>query len=198
MTWPGEKDNYTIKDWPHAERFMTTAARSVGNPKKWPFNTIMFDTINAGYDIAYKHVNETGRPNRDPRQIFGEANEKLLWLVNEWSLLSREQGLNVIFVCHAEEKQEGENGPMLLRMSVTPGVIKGMYQKVSAIGALQEFPGYRKLTLKNTPRIVAKYHQPQTGPQLPLEIKKPDLGKMILHAKGIEPYVQPAEKDANK
>jgi hypothetical protein len=143
------------------------------------------------YELAYKEVSGRGSANRDGRQIFGDANDLVLGVIRQWSSLARETGINVVFVTHAEEKQETENGPLLLRMAVTPGVVKGMYQAVSTIGCLLEMPGPRhprKLLLHNTVKVVAKVHQPRTGPQVPLEIIDPDLGDLIEHFKGVKPY----------
>ena len=146
------------------------------------------------YDLAYAHVVSTSNA-RDGRQIFGEANELVLSLVKQWSVLARETGINVFFVAHSEEKQEGENGPIYLRMAVTPGVVKGMYQAVSNIGCLLELrQGKRRLYLHNTTKIIAKVHQPRTGPQLPNEIDDPNMGKIIDHVKGARPYPTTTKK----
>jgi len=188
MAWPGEKDNGKIRSWEHASSFLATLAQRT-TAGKHPFKTIQFDTVNSMYDFAYKHVIAKGGPNRDGRQIWGEANDLVLEVVSQWASLAKDTGINVVFVCHSEEKQDGENGPIVLRMAVTPGVVKGMYQRVSTIGCLLEMPGgKRKLYLHNTAKIVAKVHQPQSGNKLPLEISDPNLGRMIEHVKGIRPY----------
>jgi len=187
--WPGgDENNGVIRDWRHFKAFSDKLVRT-----KHPFKTIQFDTISSAYDLAYKQSISTGNPNRDGRSIFGDANDLILEVVREWATISRERGINVVFICHAEEKQSGENGPILLRPSVTPGVVKGMYQAVSMIGCLQEKIGpgnHRKLTLHNTAKVVAKIHQPKTGPQIPLEITDPDIGRIIEHVRKVRPYPQ--------
>lgn len=195
MVWPGSEENAgVIRDWRHFKAFSDKLVRS-----KHPFQTLQFDTISSAYDLAYKDVIARGNPNRDGRAIFGEANDMVLDVVSEWATISREKGINVFFICHAEEKQDGENGPIYLRPSVTPGVVKGMYQKVAMIGCLQEKPGpgnHRKLLLHNTVKVVAKIHQPRTGPQIPLEITDPDIGRIIEHVKKIRSYPTPAKEQA--
>jgi len=192
MTWPGEKQGGVVKSWQQISAFSAQMLR-----RKHPFKTVAFDTINGMYDLAYQNVTERGSPNRDGRQIFGEANDLVLGIVKDWCMAARETGINVVFSAHSEEKQDGENGPLVLRMSITPGVVKGTYQRVSNVGCLLELPGvgrHRKLYLHNTAKIVAKVHQPKSGPQLPLEIVDPDLGKMIDHIKGVKPYPKPEVK----
>jgi AAA domain len=183
MTWPRDGK---IKGWSHAAAFLSSLAR-----RSHPFKTILFDTVNSMYDLAYKSVIESGNPSRDKRQIYGDANDKVLAVIREWAMYSRENGLNVVFICHSEERQDGEDGPIYLRPSITPGVIKGVYQCISTVGCLIEMPGIghkRKLYLHNTAKIVAKVHQPKTGAQLPLEIVQPDLGRMIEHVKKVRSY----------
>lgn len=181
--WPKDK---AVQSTQQAAAFLSKLQRM-----KHPFQTIMFDTMNSAHKLAYKEELTKGGPNRDGRQVYGGANDWVLDIIYTWSMRARETGINVIFIMHSEEVKDGENGPIVLRPSVTPGVIKGMHQAVSAVGCLLEMPGTghtRKLYLHNTAKISAKMHQPQSGQLLPLEIVNPDLGRMIEHVKGIRPY----------
>ena len=183
MVWPGVDLGGQIESWRQFDAFNTRLVR------KNPFKTIVFDTVSSGYNYAYREIIGKSSARRDGRQEFGDANQLIIDLVAEWANLSREQGINVIFTCHAEEKQEGENGPINLRPSVTPGVVKGMYQRVSTIGFLEENrQGKRKLILHNTVKVVAKHHQPRSGNSLPLEIPDPNMGRIIDHIKGKQSY----------
>jgi AAA domain len=185
MVWPGEEMGGQIESWKQIDEFTGKLLRM-----KHPFKSIMFDTMGAGYDFAYRHVTGKSSNRRDGRQEFGEANQLILDLVSAWAVQSREQGINVIFSTHAEEKDETiGTGPTAtkvtkLRMSVTPGVVKGMYQRVSTIGYLDErSSGERRLILHNTVKVIAKVHQPRSGTPLDLEIKDPNLGTIIDHFK---------------
>lgn len=192
--WPGENvNNGVIKSW---DAFASFSAKLLSR-QKLPHKTYMFDTISSAYNLAHKKSLRSGNPNRDPRQIFGEANDMMLDVFREWATASRERGVNVFFICHSEEKQDGENGPLKLRPTVTPGVIKGMYQAVSMIGALVPAPqNHRKLILHPTMKVVAKVHQPKTGPQLPLEIIDPDMARIVEHIKKVRSYPVPEKKRA--
>lgn len=194
MVWPGPDTNKgVIKDWPMYKTF-STQIRS----RTHPFKTFQFDTINSMYDLAYQQALKTAGANRDPRHIFGIANDLVIGEIDAWKTYGREKGYNVIFVCHSEEKQDGENGPLMIRMQVTPGVVKAIMQKVSTVGCLLVVLGKRKLYLHNTARIIAKHHQPQTGDQLPLEISEPNFGRILEHVRGIRKYPPPAKKEPAK
>jgi hypothetical protein len=185
MVWPGVKQGGKVGSWDKANAFLT---RLQG--REHPFKSIMFDTLNRAAELALRKVRESGNPNRDGRQIFGEANDMVLQLVETWATLSRERGINVIFTCHAREVQEGENGPVYIRPDVTPGIVRGLYQKVSTIGYLEDARTNRprKLITHNTARVVAKNHQPRSGPQVPTDISDPDLGKIIDHVRHVKRY----------
>lgn len=190
MVWPGVKQGGKIKNWTQIEGF---CARLLTG--KHPFKAIMFDTLNSAYDkFALPHIQEQNPASRDPRQIFGQANDLVLKLIQDFCGVAREQGLNVLFTGHAEEKQVGENGPIIARPKITPGVVLGLNQRVSIIGYLhpRTAASPRKLQLEPSPKATAKIHQPRTGPQVPGNIKNPDLGLLINHLKHRKPY--PTEK----
>jgi AAA domain len=188
MVWPGEKQRGKVGSWLRACAFMDRLLR--GNH---PFGSIMLDTLNSAYDkFILPPIQEQMGERADGRQVYGKANDELLRYIRAFAAMSRERGTNILFVVHAEEKEEktGDTTRIYIRPSVTPGVIKGMYQSISTIGYLE--PGRlkspRKLILHPTVKVVAKHHQPRTGPQIPSEISDPDLGLLIDHAKGVRPY----------
>lgn len=190
MVWPGVKQQGRIRNWAQIETF--TAKLLKGGH---PFKSIMFDTLNSAYDkFALPWIQEQDSAARDPRQTFGKANDLLLRLIQDFCGVAREQGLNVLFTGHAEEKQVGENGPIIARPKITPGVVLGLNQRVSIIGYLHPKIGAtpRKLQLEPSPKATAKIHQPRTGPKVPGMIKDPDLGLLIDHLKHGKPY--PKEK----
>jgi hypothetical protein len=152
-----------------------------------PFEVIVFDTLSAAQRLTLQKVMKASpTPDMPSMPEWGKSNELLLQLVREWCALAKETGINVIFNCHAEEVKDESTGTVLIRMSLTPGVIKGVYQAVSSIGYLAEDPksGKRKLLLRSTNKVLAKYRQPLTGPQLPLEIDDPSIEKILKHRKG--------------
>ena len=161
-----------------------------------PFKTIGFDTLSAAQRLTLQKVMKASpTPDMPSQPEYGKANELLLDLVRKWCEVSRRYGVNVIFNCHAVEEKDESTGIVLIRMSLTPGVIKGVYQAVDSIGYIAADPktNRRRLLLRETPKVLAKFRQPQSGPQLPLEIDDPDLGNIIEHVKGIEPFTAPAE-----
>lgn len=186
MVWPGEAQGGKIRNWSQIDSFCSKLLTG-----KHPFKSVMFDTLNSAYDkFALPDVKARNPGARDPRQIYGEANDMIIALVRNFCAVAREQGLNVLFVCHAEEKQVGENGPIYIRPKITPGVVQGINQQVSLIGYLSP-PGLNKprtLQLSPSKMIASKIHQPRTGPQLPEKIVDPDLGKLIDHLKRRRPY----------
>lgn len=144
--------------------------------------TLGVDTLSAAQRLTLKKVMKSSpTPDMPSQPEYGKSNELLLAFVRDWCGLARETGINVIFNCHAEEVKDESTGMVLIRMSLTPGVIKGVYQAVSAIGYLAEDPksSQRTLLFKTTGKVLAKYRQPQSGDQLPLEIRNPSLGAIF-------------------
>ena len=189
--WPGAKTNGKIENWQRAAAFCDSLVT-----RKHPFKSICLDTLNSAYDkFLFPMAEAEVRAGTDLRQIYGRANDELLRIIRQFAAMSRDRGINVLFCCHDEEKQVGENGPIYIRPSVTPGVIKGMYQSISTVGYLEVTksldktkPAPRKLITQPTARIVAKNHQPRSGRQIPAELIDPDLGKLIDHIRGVRPY----------
>jgi len=154
-----------------------------------PFDVIGFDTVSALYRLALQKVMVSSPTPQMPSQPeYGKANELVLELVRSWCAIAREHGLVVVFCSHAEEIKDEATNIVLIRMALTPGVIKGMFQCVSAIGYLEENTrsAQRKLLLKSNGKVLAKFRQPQSGPQLPLEIVNPSLGAILDHKRGVK------------
>lgn len=189
QVWPGEDKKGKISSYGQIQSISTRLLSG-----RHPFKCIMFDTLNSLYDkFALPDVKARNPGAKDPRQLYGEANDMVLELVSNFSALAREKGLNVVFTCHAEEKQVGENGPIFIRPKITPGVVQGINQRVSLIGYLSPpVMGVRTLQLAPSKLITAKIHQPRTGQQVPDKLKNPDLGKLIDTLKYKKPY--PKEK----
>lgn len=195
MVWPGKKQGGKVESWLKACAFMDRLLRG-----KHPFGSIMLDTLNSAYDkFILPPIQEQMGERADGRQVYGKANDELLRYIRAFAAMSRERGTNVCFICHAEEHKDGENGPLVIRPAVTPGVVKGMYQSVSTIGYLDPGSGRlrpRKLVLHPTIKVVAKNHQPLSGTRIPDEISNPDLGLLIDHMKGVRTF--PKQKEPEK
>lgn len=183
--WPGTRQNGRIANW---QQVRTFTGKLLSSPH--PFTSIMFDTLNSAYDkFALPYAKQENPGAKDNRQLYGAANDEVLRLVGDFCAAAREKGWNVLFTGHAEEKQVGENGPMIIRPKISPGVILGLNQRVSIIGYLHPpLAGVRKLQLEPSPRITSKIHQPRSGPQVPGTIKNADLGLLINHMKHHKPY----------
>jgi hypothetical protein len=159
---------------------------------KHPFKTIVMDTGNNLYRYALADVKASGNPNRDPRQLYGEANDRVNQIIIAFAeKLAQEQGINVIWCWHAEEVKEGQGDTVkvYIRPDATPGVLKTIYQYHSTIGYLEErTQGKRRLYLHNTLKIIAKVHQPDDEDAVAVEIDNPDIGRLIDHLRGVRKY----------
>lgn len=191
--WPGVKQGGKIKSWSQIESFTSRILSG-----SHPFKAIQFDTLNSLYDkFALTDVKARNPSAKDPRQVYGEANDMVLGLVRNFTGIARERGIHVLFTCHSEEKQVGENGPIYTRPKITPGVVLGMNQMVSLIGYLDppRLGKPRTLQLAASRLIATKIHQPRSGPQVPDKISSPDLGLLIDHLKYHKPYPKGKQDD---
>jgi len=180
MIWP-KKDPKTGKvpvvTWDMLDSLSTKLLN-----KPHPFKIICFDTMSKMQRLALKKVMKASATPEMPSQPeYGKANELVNTLIEDWCGHARENNLCVIFNCHAEEEQDGD--VVLIRMSLSPGVRKVMYQAVSTIGYLSSNARTeeRQLLLKSTNKITAKIRQPRSGKQIPLEIKNPSIAKILEH-----------------
>jgi len=158
------------------------------------YRTIGFDSITAAYRLCLAYVMKSSpTPDMPSQPEYGKANELMLAVIRDMKeSFSVRKGWNVVYTAHAEEMKDESTGTVLIRMAITPGVVKGLYQIVDAIGYLSESPKdrTRRMILKNTPKVVAKYRQPQSGPQVPLELDNPNLGRLLEHVKGTRTFPQ--------
>jgi hypothetical protein len=172
------------KDWLDCEKISRTLLH-----KKHDFETVCWDTLTSLQRFALKNVmSASATPQMPNMGEYGKANEMVVALVDDWCSAARERGINVVFNVHAEEVKDESTGVVLIRMSLTPGAMKGVYRAVDTIGyiAEQNTKDGRafRLLLHSNNRIVAKHHQPEEGDGIiPLEIDAPDLGKIIAKSK---------------
>jgi len=191
MVWP-RRDPRTGKvpkiSWRDFEQ-VNTQLKSRLAQGTLPFEVICFDTLSAMQRLTLEQVMaSTGTNPSQPE--WGKSNELLLQVVRDWCALSRETGINVVFNCHAQEVIDDSTKSVLIRMALTPGVISGINQAVSAIGYLSASKPdartkevQRALLLHQTTKVLAKFRQPRTGPQLPSEIPNPSLAQILEHRK---------------
>lgn len=183
QVWPRKGG---VRSWERIASFTDRLATG-----KHPFSTIIFDTGNNMYRYALQHVRSTGNPNRDPRQIFGAANDLVNEVIIKFVQIANERGTNVIWNWHAEEVREvsGDSVKVTIRPDATPGVLKTIYQQHSTIAYLEErMQGKRRLHLHNSLKVIAKVHQPQGEGALAVEIDDPDFGKVVDHLRGVAKY----------
>jgi len=158
----------------------------VENIKRWllsadhGYKTIGVDTLTSLQQLAVESVT-SGQPSQPE---WGKANEKVLKLVRDFKELSVTKGINVLFTAHAKEIKD-KDGDVYIRLDLTPQVENGVQRIVDALGYLEVDPtgktGTRNMLFKKTRKVLAKYRQPESGPQLPLEIKDPSLGMILDH-----------------
>jgi len=159
-----------------------------------PYKTWIFDSLTEAQRMTLKMVMKSSpTPDMPSQPEYGKSNELVLTMVRELRNLSVERGLNIVFTAHADEVKDESSGTVLIRMALTPGCVKGLYQIVDAIAYLQADykTDQRKLFLKSTHRVLAKFRQPRTGPQLPTEIENPSMAAIIEH-------VRAAKREDNK
>ena len=189
MIWPKPDENGRIPEitWDGVVR-VSEGLKTAIRRGDFPIRTLVIDTMSAAQRLTLAKVMKSSPTPEMPSQPeYGKSNELLLQFVRDWCSLAKETGVNVIFIAHAEEIKDESTGVVLIRMSMTPGVIKGIYQAVSSIAYLAENTktGKRRLLLKSDAKVLAKFRQPQSGPQLPLEIDDPSLGKIIDHRRNV-------------
>ena len=148
-----------------------------------PFRVLCFDTITAAQRLTLDNVMRSSpTPSQPSQPEWGKSNDLLLDVVRHWSALAKTTGVNVIFNVHAQDVVDDNGNSVLIRMNLTPGVIKGVIETVSAIGYIAEGAnGKRRLLLHNTNKVTAKFRQPRSGPQLDLEIDDPSLETILTH-----------------
>jgi len=164
--------------------------------QKHTFRTIGLDSVTALYAICLKEAMKASpTPDMPSQPEYGKANTMILDLLRDWKeKFSVQRGWTFIATAHSEEQKDETSGAVLIRMSVTPGVVKGIYQIFDAVGYLLADPSgktnQRTMLLRTTPRIIAKFRQAQSGPQLPLEITNPNLGTILEHVNKIKSFPQ--------
>jgi AAA domain len=171
MVWP-RKDPRTGKrkepTWPEVSSISSQLLT-----KKHPFRVVTFDTMTKLQSIALKSVSPGLAQGQQPSQPeYGKANNFVNDLIEKWCAHARENNIAVVFNVHAAEVKDEDSGSLLIRMDLTPGVIKVMYREVSHIAYIEEYKGtagktIRRLQLANTAKVTAKFRQPQSGPQVP-------------------------------
>jgi hypothetical protein len=162
---------------------ITQRLKSQGDDVK-RFKTVIFDSLTAIYDLILQDILKASpTPDMPSQPEYGKANQALIQLIQDMRALSR-RGINVIFICHAKEVEQ-ESGPVLTRLALTPGVTTAITRIVDHIGFLtmDMNSGNRKLVFKPAPTRSAKFRQPRTGKQLPLELVNPSMAQVIDHVK---------------
>jgi len=184
MVWPGV-DPKTGKrkkvTWADLTKFCTFLQRELMKGSL-PFEVIVWDTVGKAYEFALAETKGPGQEGRQPGlQEYGQANEQLLTEIHRWCGLARDYGIAVLFNVHAEEKEINEGKDLVIRMGLTPGVIKGLVGDVAAIGYLEVKtnktigPGGKPVTIESrrlqfhqdSKMAQPKYRQPMSGTKLP-------------------------------
>jgi len=151
----------------------------VGTPAL-PFDTFDWDTVTTLHNLAATSLAGPGRnPSMDQ---WGKANGMVDELLKDWINAANTKGINVIFNCHVTEERDGETGPLLVRLALTPGSRTNLYRRVDTIGYLDVNPvnDLRTLRLKSNAKVIAKHHQPMAeNMRIPLEIPNPNLTKIF-------------------
>jgi len=151
--------------------------------KAHDFQLINWDTITTLHGMALKKVMKASpTPDMPSQPEYGKANAMIEDFVQKWCAAARERGIHVMFSVHVKEEKDGDSGPMMIRMGLTPGSTLAVYRAVDTIGYLSENTktSDRKLLLKNNGKVIAKHHQPRTGEnRLPDEVVNPNLTEII-------------------
>jgi AAA domain-containing protein len=145
------------------------------------YKTLGIDSLSTLLEFAQKSVTSGQLSQPD----HGKANEKVLKVIRDLKEVSTTKGLNFILTAHAEDFKDSDD-LAAVRMIGTPQVVKGVYQIFDDVGYLDinRTSGKRKMILKPTGKVLAKYRQPETGPQLPLEIPDPTISFILDHIHG--------------
>lgn len=149
------------------------------------YKTIVFDSLTSMYDLVLKNILKSSpTPDMPSQPEYGKANAALIQLIAEMRALG-DRGVHTIFIAHAKEEQDQGSQMVLIRLALTPGVQSAVMRTVDHVGFLtaDNNSGNRKLQLKSSNKVIAKFRQPRTGPQLPLELINPSMATIIEHVR---------------
>jgi len=174
---PDEPSLYSILQW--------IKQQTPGPEGSARYKTVVFDSLTSIYDLILKDIlRASPTPDMPSQPEYGKANMALQQLIADMRALG-DLGVNTIFIAHAKEETDQGSNMVLIRLALTPGVTSNVMRTVDHVGYLQvdTGSGNRKLILKNSPRIIAKFRQPRSGPQLPLELLNPNMATIIEHVR---------------
>jgi len=167
--WRPDKDSPRWSDFEEIVRWLVSANHE--------YKTIGVDSLTSLYQLAKESVT----PGQPSQPEYGKINAKILKAVRDLKELSTSKGIHVLFTAHAEEVRDKDE--VFIRMALTPQVIKDLNQVLDGVGYLEVDPSgktnRRKLTLQTNRKVIAKYRQPETGPQLAAEIPDATLGLLL-------------------
>lgn len=155
---------------------------------KSPYKTLAFDSISSiYYDLILPKV--VGSRDKQPRiQDWGEANRILIKLIMDLKTLNA-YGINTIFIGHVKEEKEqiDEDTTIVnIRLAGSPQGRDEILRTVNNVGYYAWDRGFKKRVLKfRAERKVdaPKFRQPQSGPQMPLELTEPTMDDILKYAR---------------
>jgi hypothetical protein len=209
MVWPGldEKTQKRKKvTWSDVEKFSAFLERQLIRGEL-PFEVIVWDSMTKAYKMCLQQI--MGGNVRQPElREYGTANQMLLNETSRWCDLARNYSISVLFNTHAEEREIDDGKSIVIRMALTPEVIKGMVADVASIAFLEAKtvskpggPGGRPQKVVNRQLLFyqdtklgqPKYRQPMTGPQLPQALgpdPAPHVSQILEHRRKLVAQLQ--------
>lgn len=184
--WP-DREELPDPTWKDFRKLIDTMI-SLG--PKAPYKTWILDSTSSIYnDLILPHI--TGGKDKQPRiQDWGEANRLLVKLIFDVKTMNS-YGINTFFIGHIKEEREQigdkpEDFVTNIRLAGTPGARDEVLRTVNVVGYYGWDRRKTKRILQFRPEARVdgpKFQQPQTGPQMPLEMTDPTMSEILEHAR---------------
>ena len=146
------------------------------------FNTVVIDTLSAAQtELATPFIAKGPTPSQNE---WGLINAQIIKMVRAFKQLAVQTGINIVFNCHEREEKDEGTGKVLIRPDLTPGACRALVATVDAVARYTYVRGVRTLHfLSESDRFLAKFRQPLTGEQFPMEIEDPTMEMLLQYVR---------------
>lgn len=156
-----------------------------------PYLTYIFDSVSSIYnDLIIPHVTG-GRGKQPALNQWGECTRLMVKLIQDVKTLNA-LGINTLFIGHVQEDNEtvgtGADAYTVtnIRLAITPKARDEILRVINTVGyyGWDAAKKNRVLHFQAQRRVDGpKFQQPQSGPQMPLELKNPSMGEILKYAR---------------
>lgn len=180
--WP-DREELPIPTWTDFRKVVDQLIAAGGDS---PYKTLVFDSLSSiYYELIVPKV--VGSREKQPQQNqWGECNRYLVKFLGDVLGLNA-YGINIVFIGHVREEQDGE--VINVRLAGTPQGRDEVLRTVGNVGYYdfdrKDRTGQtRKLLFKSDRRVTGpKFRQPVTGDQMPLEMVNPTMDSILQYVR---------------